>query len=259
MALREDHQWVYYELTRQWLNVLRERAAPVQSGAVSTAQTQAVGQGGQRGSGSSGVGSAPTSGTSNVVEIERVNKYAWVLFRLMYRSMIDRLAAFGELNSETRIGRFSLEYERLLRQLVSVLGWDIQLHWKTSLSVSKELTRSLAHFLSDLFSIMDRGFVLEMTALVLRELCPQDIEQLIEFKLDFLRIIVHYEHFVQLNLPSPTKLETTNLTKLLDHYSKKHYLSTLLLRTLNEYLNHSDKYIRMKVTFLSVREKSARI
>jgi hypothetical protein len=231
-ALREDHHWVYYELTRQWLNILRERAAPAAT------QPQTALQGGQR---SGGVATI-SSGT----EIERVNKYAWVLFRLMYRSMVDRLAAYGELNSETRIGRFSTEYERLLRQLVSVLGWDVQLRWKTSLSVSKELTRSLAHFLSDLFSIMDRGFVLDMTALVLRELCPCEIEQLIEFKLDFLRIIVHYEHFVQLNLAFPIKLETTNLPKLLDQYSKKHYLSTLLLRTVNEYLNHSDKYIRMK-------------
>jgi hypothetical protein len=74
-----------------------------------------------------------------------------------------------------------------------LLAYQIQTQLKKTLSVFKDLNRSLAHFLSDMLAVMDRGVVFEVIQHVIKELSPSTTEpqlQLLDVKLEHVKVIV---------------------------------------------------------------------
>src|SRR3990167_307549 len=97
------------------------------------------------------------------MECEILLKYSSFLFKIIYKSMVLKLEASGELKEQSsRPTRFSDEFVSALRGLMAVLIWEIQQRRNSSLTLCKDLCRNMANFLNDLFSIMDRSIVLNI-------------------------------------------------------------------------------------------------
>ena len=76
----------------------------------------------------------------------------------------------------------------------------------------------LALFIRDLFVVYDRGQAIDMVRGYIEDISPAKLETqeqltLSYLKFDFLKIVVDYEHYIQLNLPLPHKINSAqNLT-----------------------------------------------
>ncbi|XP_027052730.1 dedicator of cytokinesis protein 7-like, partial [Pocillopora damicornis] len=81
-------------------------------------------------------------------------------------------------------------------------------------TLCRRLNSSLAFFLYDLLSLIDRGFVYELIRHYFREMHYQATNETNEpaanqLRLEFLRIVCSHEHYVTLNLPFPCPLFPT--------------------------------------------------
>lgn len=134
---------------------------------------------------------------------------SWILFELIIKSMGEHLAYTKTLDVPRKL-RFSEQFIDDILTLTQNVTSEIISHYQNDVKLAGSLNCSLAFFLYDLSSLMDRGFVLNL----IRTYCKQVIAkihslpdaaiQLLDFKLDFLRIICSHEHFVPLNLPFGT-------------------------------------------------------
>ncbi|XP_063863721.1 dedicator of cytokinesis protein 7-like isoform X4 [Scylla paramamosain] len=138
---------------------------------------------------------------------------SWFFFELMIKSMIEHLARTGSLDSHRKM-RFSHQFCDDIQNLTSSITNDIIAHNTKDVKDTRfvqNINSSLAFFLMDLLSVMDRGFVF----MLIHNYCKQmngkivllpDAAPLINLKLDFVRIVCCHEHFVALNLPFCTPL-----------------------------------------------------
>lgn len=164
---------------------------------------------------------------------------SWFLFELMIKSMIEHLDATQTLNTP-RKSRFPHQYVDDLATLIGLVTAKVVQFHSTDQKMAQSLNASLAFFVFDLLSIMDRGFVFGLIKSYFKFLASKIITNpdLVHYKLDFLRIVCSHEHYVALNLPfatpytmasapcSPTPSVTSN-------NSQTSYLSTVvcILRT----------------------------
>lgn len=134
---------------------------------------------------------------------------SWFLFELINKSMIEHLEATNLLNAP-RKSRFLSHFTYDLNKLVHNVAVAIVEFELTEPKQAQALNSSLAFFLFDLLSIMDRGFVFGLVKTYYKEISSRcyTVSDLIHFKLDFLRIICSHEHFVALNLPFATPYTT---------------------------------------------------
>lgn len=136
-----------------------------------------------------------------------------------------------------------------MRSLCVLLANQIQTQLKKTLSVFKDLNRSLAHYLTDMLAVMDRGVVFDVVQHVIKELSPSTTEpqmQLLDVKLEHIKILVLHEHWIELNLPRHHPLTITNLPKLLELYAQRHVLAGVVLRAVFELSVAHDKPLRLK-------------
>ncbi len=113
----------------------------------------------------------------------------------MFKSMVLKLHSSGESDQKVpRKSRFSSQFINNLRELIGILTTDIQQRSKTGITIAKELNKSLAIFLRNMFSIMDRGLCFQFVELIVREITHgNDSETLVELKFDFISLVCDYE------------------------------------------------------------------
>lgn len=118
-------------------------------------------------------------------------------------------------NNANRASRFDESFTRILKKLIRFFTQHIKnsSHIKTR----ADANNYLALFIRDLFSVYDRGHVLDMVKSYIEDITPvgwesQDDISLAYFKYDFLKIVIDYEHYIPLNLPLPHKI--TNVQNL---------------------------------------------
>ncbi|XP_005999457.1 dedicator of cytokinesis protein 8 isoform X2 [Latimeria chalumnae] len=141
--------------------------------------------------------------STNVVR-ENVFKYAWFFFELLVKSMAQYICN-SEKHDGPRRSRFSDRFKDDITTIVNVVTAEIG----TSLSKQQKETEqaekiniSLAFFLYDLLSLMDRGFVF----ILIKNYCNQlgaklnSVPTVIPMRLEFLRILCSHEHYLNLNL-----------------------------------------------------------
>lgn len=130
---------------------------------------------------------------------------SWFLFELMIKSMIEHLHITQALNSP-RKGRFPHQFTDDLTTLVHLVATKVVGFHNADVKQAQSLNASLAFFLFDLFSIVDRGFVFGLIKVYYKVMISKSltIPDLIHYKLDLLRIVCSHEHFVALNLPFGT-------------------------------------------------------
>uniref|UniRef100_A0AAR2KZ84 Dedicator of cytokinesis 7 n=1 Tax=Pygocentrus nattereri TaxID=42514 RepID=A0AAR2KZ84_PYGNA len=116
---------------------------------------------------------------------------AWFFFELMVKSIIHHLYFTDRLESP-RKNRFPERFMDDITALVSTI-------------LVERLNASLAFFLNDLLSVMDRGFVFSLIKTYWKQVSTKlyalQNPTLESLRLDFLRIVCSHEHYVTLNLP----------------------------------------------------------
>eukprot|EP00095_Tigriopus_kingsejongensis_P000113 snap_masked-scaffold265_size231475-processed-gene-1.10 protein:Tk00113 transcript:snap_masked-scaffold265_size231475-processed-gene-1.10-mRNA-1 annotation:"dedicator of cytokinesis protein 7-like isoform x2" len=132
---------------------------------------------------------------------------AWFFLELMIKAMIEHLATTSRLGV-SRKHRFSEQFHSDLVGMVASLTSDIVCLQKKVPEMVEKLNSSLAFFLHDLLSVMDRGFVFSLIRSYMKDVSSRMTTTIAEslplwnLQLDFVRIICSHEHFVSLNLPS---------------------------------------------------------
>uniref|UniRef100_A0A671TCH5 Dedicator of cytokinesis protein 7-like n=1 Tax=Sinocyclocheilus anshuiensis TaxID=1608454 RepID=A0A671TCH5_9TELE len=175
---------------------------------------------------------------------------AWFFFELMVKSIIHHLY-FTDRLQFPRKNRFPERFMDDITALVSTIAVvSLLFH------LVERLNTSLAFFLNDLLSVMDRGFVFSLIKTYWKQVSTKlyalQNPTLESLRLDFLRIICSHEHYVTLNLPfslltppaspSPSVSSSSgfstqdqkiaNMFELSVPFREQHYLAGLVLTEL---------------------------
>ncbi|XP_050685080.1 dedicator of cytokinesis protein 7 isoform X2 [Leptidea sinapis] len=130
---------------------------------------------------------------------------SWALFELMVKSMVEYLYWSGA-HEAPRKARFPDHFTDDLATLVTNVTAEIIAKYGKNSRLTQSLNNSLAFFLFDLFSIMDRGFVFNLVRGYHKQMSAKiaslpDAVQLVLYKLSFLRVLCSHEHYAALCLP----------------------------------------------------------
>uniref|UniRef100_A0A452HAK3 Dedicator of cytokinesis 8 n=1 Tax=Gopherus agassizii TaxID=38772 RepID=A0A452HAK3_9SAUR len=186
---------------------------------------------------------------------ETVFKYAWFFFELLIKSMAQYVHNMDKQDTPRR-SRFSDRFKDDITTIVNVVTSEIAALLVKETEQAEKINISLAFFLYDLLSLMDRGFVFNL----IRHYCNQlsnklnTLPTLISMRLEFLRILCSHEHYLNLNLffmtsvsapvsPSPSLSSQVGITHFQDQkiasmfdlsadYRQQHFLAGLLFTEL---------------------------
>ncbi|NWW06375.1 DOCK8 protein, partial [Oreocharis arfaki] len=191
---------------------------------------------------------------------ESVFKYAWFFFELLIKSMAQYVHN-TEKQDNPRRSRFSDRFKDDITTIVSVITSEIAalvVKPPKESEQAEKINISLAFFLYDLLSLMDRGFVFNLIKHYCNQLSNKlnSLSTLISMRLEFLRILCSHEHYLNLNLffmtsasapasPSPSlssqnssscsSFQDQKITGMFDlsaEYRQQHFLTGLLFTEL---------------------------
>ncbi|XP_053868321.1 dedicator of cytokinesis protein 6 isoform X3 [Malaclemys terrapin pileata] len=136
---------------------------------------------------------------------EAVIRQAWFFFRLLGKSLALHLHQAQKLEAPRRL-RFPSRFVDDIAALVGTVSIEIASRYQKDVGLVEHLNSSLAFFLNDLLSLMDRGFVFSLVRLYYKQIgsrlpSAQNPPALVALRVDFLRIVCSHEHYVSLNLP----------------------------------------------------------
>uniref|UniRef100_A0A8D0GP79 Dedicator of cytokinesis 8 n=1 Tax=Sphenodon punctatus TaxID=8508 RepID=A0A8D0GP79_SPHPU len=135
---------------------------------------------------------------------ESVFKYAWFFFELLVKSMAQYLHNMDKQDTLRR-SRFSDRFKDDITTIVNVVTSEIAallVKQQKESEQAEKINISLAFFLYDLLSLMDRGFVFNLIKHYCNQLSNKlnVLPTLISMRLEFLRILCSHEHYLNLNL-----------------------------------------------------------
>uniref|UniRef100_A0A671UZK3 Dedicator of cytokinesis 6 n=1 Tax=Sparus aurata TaxID=8175 RepID=A0A671UZK3_SPAAU len=135
---------------------------------------------------------------------EAALQQAWFFFQLMTKSMAHHLFLTSKVDLPRR-QRFPDRFVDDIAALVCAISADIAGRYHKDVELVERLNSSLAFFLNDLLSLMDRGFVFNLIRSYYKQFhTAQNPSSLNALRMDFTRIICSHEHYVTLNLPCST-------------------------------------------------------
>uniref|UniRef100_A0A8D3E0G2 Dedicator of cytokinesis 6 n=1 Tax=Scophthalmus maximus TaxID=52904 RepID=A0A8D3E0G2_SCOMX len=139
---------------------------------------------------------------------EAALQQAWFFFQLMTKSMTHHLFLTSKLDIPRR-QRFPDRFVDDIAALVCAISADIASRHQKDVELVERLNSSLAFFLNDLLSLVDRGFVFNLIRSYHKQIAnklhtAQNPSSLNALRMDFTRIVCSHEHYVVLNLPCST-------------------------------------------------------
>eukprot|EP01102_Stenamoeba_stenopodia_P020621 TRINITY_DN8117_c0_g1_i1.p1 TRINITY_DN8117_c0_g1~~TRINITY_DN8117_c0_g1_i1.p1 ORF type:complete len:1469 (+),score=306.22 TRINITY_DN8117_c0_g1_i1:1546-5952(+) len=185
-------------------------------------------------------------------DLTDVGPVSWFFFDIIVKSLalfLDHNKANQEETKDNRTSRFAPKAEEgtqdprsALSKLTEILSETIKKSLNSFLTTPangsieaavRDLNKSCALFIRDLFSLIDRGQAIKMVQTHLAKLgeLGNDIIA-INLKFDFLKIIADYEHYVPINLPISISIESlpdvssNSITKL---FLEEHPLVSFLI------------------------------
>uniref|UniRef100_A0A8C7QHB7 Dedicator of cytokinesis 8 n=1 Tax=Oncorhynchus mykiss TaxID=8022 RepID=A0A8C7QHB7_ONCMY len=195
---------------------------------------------------------------------ENAYKYAWFFFELLVKSMAQHVSQL-EKQDVPRRSRFSDRFKDDVTTIVSVVTAEIGtilVKQQKELEQAEKVNISLAFFLYDLLSLMDRGFVFILVKNYCNQMSTKTVSMptLISMRLEFLRILCSHEHYLNLSLyfsspasapvsPCPSissqsssscsfqEQRILGLFELSQEFKQQHYLAGLLLTELSAALD----------------------
>uniref|UniRef100_A0A8C6W216 Dedicator of cytokinesis 8 n=2 Tax=Nannospalax galili TaxID=1026970 RepID=A0A8C6W216_NANGA len=135
---------------------------------------------------------------------ETVFKYAWFFSELLVKSMAQYVHNLDKRDS-FRKTRFSDRFKDDITTIVNVVTSEIAallVKPQKESEQAEKINISLAFFLYDLLSLMDRSFVFNLIKHYCNQLSAKlnNLPTLISMRLEFLRILCSHEHYLNLNL-----------------------------------------------------------
>uniref|UniRef100_A0A1A8V8K1 Dedicator of cytokinesis 8 n=1 Tax=Nothobranchius furzeri TaxID=105023 RepID=A0A1A8V8K1_NOTFU len=202
--------------------------------------------------------------SSNVCR-ENTYKYSWFFFELLVKSIAQHVSQLDK-HGVPRRSCFSDRFKDDITTIVSVVSAEIStilVKQKVEFELAEKLNVSLAFFLYDLLSLMDRGFVFQLVKNYCSQMSARSVsmQALISMRLEFLRILCSHEHYLNLNLyfsspasapaspcPSISSQSSSScgyqeqqnilaLFELTPEFKQQHYLTGLLLTELSTALD----------------------
>ncbi|XP_057687087.1 dedicator of cytokinesis protein 8 isoform X1 [Corythoichthys intestinalis] len=196
---------------------------------------------------------------------ENAYKYAWFFFELLVKSMAEHVSQLDQ-NNVPRRSRFSDRFKDDITTIVSVVTAEIGtilVKQQKEVEQAEKVNISLAFFLYDLLSLMDRGFVFLLVKNYCNQMSAKSVSMptLISMRLEFLRILCSHEHYLNLSLffsspasapasPCPSissqssgscsfqeQQRILGLFELSQEFKQQHYLTGLLLTELSAALD----------------------
>uniref|UniRef100_A0A8C1C261 Dedicator of cytokinesis 8 n=2 Tax=Cyprinus carpio TaxID=7962 RepID=A0A8C1C261_CYPCA len=196
---------------------------------------------------------------------EYVYKYAWFFFELLVKSMSQHVSQLDK-KAVPRRNRFSDRFKDDITTIVNVVTAEIGnilVKQQKELEQAEKVNISLAFFLYDLMSLMDRGFVFQLVKNYCNQMAAKsvNISTLISMRLEFLRVLCSHEHYLNLSLffssPASAPASPQNLCPchqnssscsfqdnkiaamfdLSQDFKQRHYLTGLLLTELSTALD----------------------
>ncbi|XP_056319423.1 dedicator of cytokinesis protein 8 isoform X1 [Danio aesculapii] len=195
---------------------------------------------------------------------ENVYKYAWFFFEVLVKSMSQHVSQLDK-KTVSRRNRFSDRFKDDITTIVNVVTAEIGnilVKQQKELEQAEKVNISLAFFLYDLMSLMDRGFVFQLVKNYCNQMAAKSVNMatLISMRLEFLRVLCSHEHYLNLSLffsspssapasPSPSvSSQTSSSCSFQDHkiaamfdlsqdFKQRHYLTGLLLTELSTALD----------------------
>ncbi|KAF4014639.1 hypothetical protein G4228_005938 [Cervus hanglu yarkandensis] len=136
---------------------------------------------------------------------EAVLQHAWFFFQLMVKSMTLHLLLGQKLDTPRKL-RFPGRFLDDIAALVGSVGLEVITRVHKDAELAERLNASLAFFLSDLLSLVDRGFVFSLVRAHYKQVATRlqsapNPAVLLTLRMDFTRILCSHEHYVTLNLP----------------------------------------------------------
>lgn len=136
---------------------------------------------------------------------EAVLQHAWFFFQLMVKSMALHLLLGQRLDTPRKL-RFPGRFLDDIAALVGSVGLEVITRIHKDAELAERLNASLAFFLSDLLSLVDRGFVFSLVRAHYKQVATRlqsapNPAVLLTLRMDFTRILCNHEHYVTLNLP----------------------------------------------------------
>uniref|UniRef100_A0A2K5EGR6 Dedicator of cytokinesis 6 n=1 Tax=Aotus nancymaae TaxID=37293 RepID=A0A2K5EGR6_AOTNA len=142
--------------------------------------------------------------SSSVVR-EAILQHAWFFFQLMVKSMALHLLLGQRLDTPRKL-RFPGRFLDDITALVGSVGLEIITRVHKDVELAERLNASLAFFLSDLLSLVDRGFIFNLVRGHYKQVATRlqsspNPAALLTLRMEFTRILCSHEHYVTLNLP----------------------------------------------------------
>uniref|UniRef100_A0AAY4AAK9 Dedicator of cytokinesis 8 n=1 Tax=Denticeps clupeoides TaxID=299321 RepID=A0AAY4AAK9_9TELE len=191
---------------------------------------------------------------------ENAYKYAWFFFELLVKSMAQHVSQM-----EKAIPRRSRFSDRFKDDITTI-----------ELDQAEKVNISLAFFLYDLMSLMDRGFVFQLIKNYCNQMSAKSVSMvtLISMRLDFLRVLCSHEHYLNLSLffsspslgsapasPSPSissqnssscSFQDQKISCMFDltpEFKQQHYMTGLLLTELSAALDMESEGKAINATY----------
>ncbi|KAL2079535.1 hypothetical protein ACEWY4_025279 [Coilia grayii] len=134
---------------------------------------------------------------------ENAYKYAWFFFELLVKSMAQHISQMDR-KTVARRSRFSDRFKDDITTIVNVVTAEISnsLFKQKETEQAEKMNISLAFFLYDLMSLMDRGFVFQLVKSYCNQMSAKAVSMstVISVRLEFLRILCSHEHYLNLSL-----------------------------------------------------------
>ncbi|KAK6167208.1 hypothetical protein SNE40_021299 [Patella caerulea] len=182
-------------------------------------------------------------------------QHAGFFFNILIKGMTQFLVDTDRVKMP-RNERFSSDYQFRIQNLLQAIQPHILQKATEKSSETRRANRSLAEFVKNCFTLMDRGFVFRLVSKYIENFNPGDHKFLHEFKFEYLQIICSHEHFIPLCLPFMRKGLIKNYKDLKhdytlsDNYRETHYLVGLMLHELKMALNQTRDIRRNAITVL---------
>ncbi|KAI4822148.1 hypothetical protein KUCAC02_007709 [Chaenocephalus aceratus] len=168
---------------------------------------------------------------------EAVLQQAWFFFQLMTKSMSHHLFLTSKLDVARR-QRFPDRFVDDVAALVCAISADIANRYHKDVELVERLNSSLAFFLNDLLSLMDRGFVFNLIRSYYKQIAnklhtAQNPSSLIALRVDFTRIVCSHEHYSSAFSSMVQDQGVATMFELSVPFRQQHFLSGLMLTELS--------------------------
>ncbi|XP_055868577.1 dedicator of cytokinesis protein 9-like isoform X6 [Biomphalaria glabrata] len=189
-------------------------------------------------------------------------KHAWFFFEVLLKSMTLYLIDSDRVKMP-RNERFAAECQYRIQHLLQAVTLHIIQKSRDHKEETKNANHSLANFVKNCFTLMDRGYVFKMISKYIENFNPGDSKTLHDIKFEFLRIVCSHEHFIPLSLPLMRRGMVKNFKELFktqeylrhdyclsDEFRQNHYLVGLLLFELRLAMTEQRAIRRSAITVL---------